>query len=85
MFHKSKLGCFGKGIETDLDGYVPEAGDSPWDFRVDHTERTHEASGELTEYGHWWVEEGFPAWRDEAIVQTQLAIADLARWQEKHA
>lgn len=85
MFHKSKLGAFGRGINADLEGYVPEAGDGPWDFRVDHTERTHDESGEMTEYGRWWAEEGFPEWRDEAIAQTQLAIAELSRWQEKHA
>lgn len=82
MFHYSSMGEYAP-ITRDMDGYVPEAGDGPWDFAVDHgTERTHDDGGELTEYGQWWEEEGFPQWRDRAIEETKFAEEGLAQWQE---
>src|SRR5690606_24968719 len=82
MFHRSKLGSYARFINADMDGYIPEAGDGPWDFAIDHgTELTH-IGGKLTAYGKWWEDEGFPAWRDEAIARPRLAFAALLRWQE---
>lgn len=81
-FHKSNLGSFGANLQSDMDGYVPEADDDPWQFSVDHAERTHDESGELTEYGQWWEDEGFPEWRDEAVAATERSIAALTDWQE---
>lgn len=70
-FHKSNMGSYGSST-CDMNGYVPEATDGPWDFAIDHrTERTHDEDGELTEYGQWWEEEGFPEWRDMAIEETK--------------
>lgn len=83
-FHKSNLGSFGGGIRADMNGYVPEATDGPFDLSVDHgTERTHDDDGNLTEYGEWWRDEGFPAWRDEAVAATAKAEAALAKWQSR--
>lgn len=81
-FHRTNLGSFAGGIRADMSGYVPEATDGPWDLSVDHgTERTHDADGELTEYGQWWEEEGYPEWQAEAIAATESATAALAEWQ----
>lgn len=86
MFHKTNLGSFGGGIRADINGYVPEATDGPWAFTVDHgTERTHDDDGNLTDYGQWWEEEGFPAWRDEAVEATEQAEAGLREWQQTNA
>lgn len=81
-FHISNLGAFGGGIPHDMNGYVPEAAAGPWDFQVDHgTESTHDASGELTEYGEWWESEGFPEWRSRAVESTKESIESLSDWQ----
>ena len=80
MFHNTNFGDYGKGIECDIDGYVPEMGDEEWQFVVDHgVNRVRDERGELTEYGEWWVDEGFPAWRDRAIEQTKQAEYYLHR------
>jgi hypothetical protein len=82
MFHRSNLGSFGEGLQADMQGYVPEADDGPWDFTIDYgSERTHDADGELTEYGQWWEEEGYPEWQAAAIAATERATAALAEWQ----
>jgi hypothetical protein len=58
--------------------------DAAWDFAIDHgSERTHEGD-ELTEYGEWWEEEGFPEWRDRAVEATEEANAALNQWQEQN-
>ena len=86
MFHKSNLGSFGEGLRADMDGYVPEATDGPWDLALDHgTEYTHDQDGNLTEYGQWWQEEGFPEWRDDAVEATRKAAKTPGRWQDQHA
>lgn len=82
-FHKSNLGSFGGGVSCDMDGYVPEITDGPWDLNVDHGSETTHENGELTEYGQWWEEEGFPEWRDNAIKATKEAIPSLKEWQER--
>lgn len=82
-FHKSNLGSFGGSLRADMDGYVPEATDGPWDLNFDHgSERTHDSAGNLTEYGEWWEEEGFPEIRDAAVAATTEAEAGLAGWQK---
>lgn len=83
MFRRANLGRFGDSVPADMNFQVPEAGDSPWDFAIDHGQATHNDDGTLTEYGRWWEEEGFPAWRDEAIAATKLAEAELAKWQHR--
>ena len=81
-FHKSNLGAFGEGLPADMDGYVPEADDGPWDLAVDHgAKATHNEDGSLTEYGEWWEEDGFPKWQAEAIEATRQAEAALVDWQ----
>lgn len=85
-FHKSNLCSFGEGLRADTNGYVPEANDGPWDFAIDHgTGRTHDEDGELTEYGEWWEEEGFPEWRDAAVEATRQSTEALGRWQRENA
>jgi hypothetical protein len=84
-FHKSNLGSFGEGLPADMNGYVPEADDGPWDFAVDHgCESTHDEDGELTEYGEWWEEEGFPQWQADAIAATQASEEACGQWQEEN-
>jgi hypothetical protein len=83
MFHTSNMGSHGERLPCDLNGFVPEASDDdPWAFTIDHgSERTHEDDGNLTEYGEWWEEEGFAAWRDDAVVATKKATDALSEWQ----
>lgn len=82
MFHRSNYGSFGSGLPTDQNGYVPQASDGPWDLHFDHgTERTHDEQGELTPYGEWWEEEGFPALVEQAIAATEQAEQGLATWR----
>lgn len=80
-FHKSNLGSFAGGIKADINGYVPEANDGPWDFAIDHAERTHNEDGSLTEYGEWWEEDGFPQWQEECVEATKKAQNALGEWQ----
>jgi hypothetical protein len=82
-FHKSNLGSFGEGVQADMNGYVPTADDGPWDFAIDHgSERTHDGDGNLTEYGEWWEEEGFPEWQAKAVEATRKAEAGIREWQD---
>ncbi len=84
-FHISNFGSFGGGLQADMNGYVPEATDGPFDLAYDHgTERTHDAEGNLTEYGEWWVEERFPEIREEAIAATAEAQERLHEWQTEN-
>lgn len=83
-YHKSNLGAFARaGLHADMDGYVPEATDGPWDLHYDHgTERTHNPDGTLTEYGEWWREERWPEIVAEAVAATAEANAAAHAWQE---
>lgn len=84
-YHKSNLGSFGGGIQADMNGYVPEATDGPWDLDYNHsTERTHNDDGSLTEYGEWWEDERFPEIQAAAIAATAKAEAALAAWQTEN-
>lgn len=82
MFHVSRLGAFGASVHHDMNGYVPEAADGPWDFAIDHGgQDTHDPdTGELTDYGRWWEEDRFPEWRDEAIEATRSAHTKTLEW-----
>ena len=84
-FHKSNFGTFSGGLQADMNGYVPEATDGPFDLHYDHgTERTHNDDGSLTEYGEWWVEERFPEIVAEAVEATEEANASLHDWQTEN-
>jgi len=39
MFHQSNLGAFAPVSCADMDGYIPEAGDGPWDLSYDRARR----------------------------------------------
>lgn len=81
-FHFSRFGMFGNNLPCDIDGYVPEQNDSPWEFNVDHGyERTHDDDGNLTDYGRWWETEGFPQWVEEAVKETKKAERQLRKWR----
>ena len=83
MYHVSRLGCYGPAQCADMEGYVPEASDGPWDLRYDHgPEPTHDAEGELTEYGEWWEAERWPELRAAAVEATQEAEEALIEWQQ---
>lgn len=85
MFHKSNLGQFGDRLDADQNGYVPEPTDGPWDFCLDHgTERTHDDDGQLTSYGQWWRDVGFPAWRDAAVAATAKAEEAIEQWRDSN-
>tara|TARA_B100000519_G_scaffold25799_1_gene18133 strand:- start:35499 stop:35804 length:306 start_codon:yes stop_codon:yes gene_type:complete len=61
--HISRFGQYGKGLKrhADIDGYIPEPSDGPWDGRWDHgVERTHNDDGSLTGYGEWFAREKWP-------------------------
>jgi len=83
-FHKTNFGGFGGNLPCDMDGYVPEADDDdPWGFAIDHGgQATHDEDGDTTPYGEWWEEDGFPAWRDDAVQATRRARRALREWQE---
>lgn len=84
-FHKSNLGSFGENIQADMDGYIPDATDGPFDLNYDHgTEATHDAHGELTEYGEWWTEERFPEIQAAAIKATKQAEEGIREWQNSN-
>jgi hypothetical protein len=80
MFHKSNYGLFGSHLPCDIDGYVPEADDAVDDFTLDHGSAESDPG-----YAEWWEEEGFPAWRDEAIAATARASDALTKWQRQSA
>lgn len=82
MYHVSNLGAFGPTDHTDIDGYVPDIDDGPWDMVYDHgAETTHNADDTLTEYGEWWEEEGWPEKQREAIKATAEAEKAVAEWR----
>jgi hypothetical protein len=64
MYHKSVLGSAGDSIPCDANGFIPDLNDEdPCAFTFDHgDEKTHTPYGSLTEYGQWWVDEGYPDW-----------------------
>lgn len=78
-YHNSNLGAYAPTEHADMDGYIPEAEDGPWDLNWDHgSERTHNDDGSLTEYGEWWEEE-WPERRAEAVKATRKAERELAK------
>jgi len=82
-YHKSNLGSFGSTVQADMDGYVPTAETGPWELSYDHgSEVTHDAEGNLTEYGEWWEDERFPEIKDEAVAATQVAEAGISEWRD---
>ena len=84
-FHKSNFGAFGGGLHADMNGYVPEEDDGPFDLSYDHgSERTHNDDGTLTEYGEWWVEDRWPEIVADAIEATQEAQDDLHEWRKEN-
>ena len=78
MIRASRLGRFAQGLTTDLLGYIPEAHDGPWDLQPDHHKQaTHYHDGTLTDYGRWWEDEGFPAWRQTCVAVVAEASVSL--------
>jgi hypothetical protein len=68
MYHIHRLGLQATSSNSDMDGYVPEDGDGPWDFTIDHgTEKTHDDDGNLTPYGEWWEDDGFDEWKEKVL------------------
>lgn len=85
-YHVSNLGAFGDESLADMNGYIPEDGDGPWDFAVDHGGReTHDEDGDLTEYGEWWEEEGFPDWVEKCERATKRSARALNKWQRDNS
>jgi hypothetical protein len=67
MYNISNLGTFAAHVRAfaDIDGYVPEPGDSPDDFRWDGGEPPHD----------------WPVFIEGAVKATRVANASAARWQ----
>jgi hypothetical protein len=85
-FHKSNFGSFAGGLQVDVNGFVPEATDGPFDLVFDHgMERTHNDDGSLTEYGEWWTEEQFPDILAAAVAATEVSQARLSEWHTENA
>ena len=82
-FHKTNFGAFGHNLPCDRAGYVPTAETGPWDLDFDFTAPTHDENDELTEYGEWWEDDGFPALQDEAIRATKIAVGELALYRHE--
>ena len=82
MYHVTRLGKYGPQSCADMQGYIPEADDGPWDLDYDHgMERTHDDDGTLTEYGEWWESDRWPEILAEAEKATSDAEKSLAEWQ----
>jgi hypothetical protein len=60
-YHYSNLGHQFKPAYADMDGYIPEEL-SEWNsLNYDHGgESLYDDDDQLTEYGEWWRDEGFP-------------------------
>lgn len=81
MYHHSNYGSFAPST-LDMDGYVPETGDDPFVGVWGHGgQATHDEDGELTEYGEWWVEEGFPEKVERAEAEKAESDEALAECQ----
>ena len=76
MFHQSNLGIFGANLPCDRSGYVPEQGDQLNDFNMEFYD---------SEEKEWWESEEFPAWVDNAVSETEKALAALYKWQNENA
>ena len=82
-FHISNLGCFGRGITTDRNGFVATKDTDPWELDYDHgSEATHDAAGDLTEYGEWWEDERFPEIVEESTKATENSVAEIDKWRD---
>lgn len=75
MFHKSNLGMFGRNLPCDLNGMVPEEGDtadmftfpSDWDFNPERED---------------YDDDGFEEWVEGAVEKTKDATDSLEEWQD---
>ena len=81
MFHKSNLGCFGVSLPSDRDGYVPEEHDDAFAGNWDHEEETHDDDEELTEYGEYWQDVGFPKIVERAKSAIRKAENKINEWR----
>lgn len=68
MFHKSKLGSYGKSLPCDIMGYVPELGDN-------YTDGAWDAC-------HDWDDDSWQDFVADAVEDTESAHAELSKWQE---
>lgn len=81
MFHGSNLGSFAPTEHLDMNGFLPDEDDGPWDLTYDHgSERTHDEDGLLTDYGIWWELERFPELKAAALGAVRSASRALAEW-----
>ena len=80
MFHKSNFGRFGQNLPCDMDGFVPQVGDEPDQFRFDGDEFTADFDAQ----GNGYEGAASEAW-DEfvtlAIDATSEAQTALSEWQ----
>lgn len=69
MFHISTLGAFGHSLRrfADLEGYVPELGDSPNSFRWDRSVD--------------WNQESWSEFLGKVDRQTRCVLQNRALWQ----
>lgn len=79
-FHKSNFGTFGESLPCDLNGYVPEEGDSPDEFSFDHDN----FSADYDQHGNGYEGAADDAWAEfvsAAVTATEEAQAALDRWR----
>lgn len=80
---RAHFGTFGQSLACDQFGFVPTFNDGPWDLFYLHDEPTHDAAGELTDYGRLWEEFGWPATQLAAAEQLAVAQSALSDWRRK--
>lgn len=67
MFHKSNFGSI--HLPSDLDGYVPEAGDKHEDFRWEDSD---------------WTDEQWDDFVERAVDATEEANKTIKAWRDNH-
>ena len=81
MFHKSEFGHFGDNLPCDLNGFVPEPGDSPDGFVWDHDDFTEDFDKDGNGYAGYAKEtwEDFVRFADS---KTHHATVRISGWRE---
>ena len=81
MFHKGNFGSFGTKLPSDINGFVPEAGDSPEDFNFGHDEFVEDFDSQGDGYDGYAAER-WAEFVNEAVEATTDAEAALAAWRD---
>lgn len=80
MFHRSDMGSFGGHLPCDLNGFVPEKGDKPEDFKFGHDTFTVD----FDEWGNGYrgyAKEQWEAFVASAVKEAEIASDALEEWR----